>query len=93
MKKLLIIPFLLLLTACNTTPQVISSKEIVVVIPDNSFFNCPTLESFPNPEKLTDVQVARLILELYKDNKICKNSLESIKTFLEEAKRKAEAVQ
>ena len=91
MKKYLIIPLVLFLAACNSTPQVISSQKIIVVVPDETFFNCPTLKSFPNPEKLTDVQVARLILELYKDNQICKNSLESIKAFLEEAKRKAEA--
>ncbi|CAB4162522.1 hypothetical protein UFOVP787_53 [uncultured Caudovirales phage] len=90
MKKYLILPLFLILAACNT-PQVISSQKITVIIPDESLFNCPTLSSFPNPEKLTDVQVARLILELYKDNQICKNSLESIKAFLEEAKRKAEA--
>lgn len=90
MKKFVLIPILFLLAACGPTSQVVTSDKLVVVMPDETFFNCPTLKTFPNPEKLTDVQVARLIIELYKDNQICKNSIEGIKKFLEEAQKKLE---
>ena len=89
MKKLLIISFALALAGCNT-PQVLTSQRYQVVMPDNSMFVCPILRQYPDPSKLTDVQVARMLVELYKNNQICKNSIDTIKKFLEQSKASIE---
>lgn len=89
MKKLfLLLP--LLLTACSTTSQVITSKEQIVVEVPSSYYNCPTDVYIPDPKKLTDIQVARILVTLHKNNKVCKNSLNAIKKFIDEAKQTVE---
>jgi hypothetical protein len=60
-------------------------------MPQESMFNCPTLASFPEPRTLTDVQVARLIVQLYQNNTTCRNSMTTLRQFLENAKKAAEA--
>ena len=90
MKALFVIPLALTLAACNTTNPAIVTKQQIVILPDTSLYNCPTLNQFPNPNKLTDVQVARVIVNLYKNNQTCKNSILAIQKFLEESKRTVE---
>jgi len=80
-----IILLALMMGGCSST-QMLTTKEQVVILPSASMYNCPTLDSFPKPDTLTDLQVALLVVQLQKNNKICKNSIESIKRYLEEAK-------
>jgi hypothetical protein len=75
----------LFMGGCSST-QMLTTKEQIVILPSASMYNCPTLESFPKPDSLTDIQVAFLIVQLHKNNKICKNSIDSIKRYLEESK-------
>lgn len=90
MKKLFIIP-LLMLTACQTAePQLVRTK-IEVVTPDAAMYNCPVVTRYPDPEKLTDVQVAKLLVQLDRNNRTCKNSVDAIQKFLAEAKKVQEA--
>jgi uncharacterized protein YcfL len=89
MKKILIVSLALMLSGCNT-PQVLTSTRYQVVVPDNSMYKCPVLDTYPDPSKLTDVQVARTLVELYKNNQICKNSIDAIKKFLEQSKASIE---
>jgi hypothetical protein len=93
MKKLLIIP-MLLLTACATTddgvtPNLVTTK-LQVVLPDPIMYNCPFNKELPKAETLTDIEVAKTVLELYKNNKTCKNSMDSLKKYLEHAKKTIE---
>jgi len=88
MKKL--IPFIALaLTGCQTTSdtQLLTTKEQVVIVPSDSMYNCPTVSNLPDPKTLTDLQVAKLLFELNKNNSVCKNSVTSIKRYLDEAKK------
>ena len=88
MKKLvLLMP--LFLAGCGTT-RLLTTKEQVVILPSESMYNCPTVSYFPKPETLTDLQVARLLVELQRDNKVCKNSIDSIRRYLTEAKQSVE---
>ncbi len=86
--KLLLIPLIALgLIGCaKKSPNLIKEKIVVLQVPE-SYYNCPTVKSFPNPDKLTDIQVARLIVTLYQNNQTCKNSLEGIKKFIQEAEQ------
>lgn len=88
-KVLLVTPFLL--AACASEPVVVRSTQQIVVMPERSMFNCPTVATFPEPRTLTDVQVARLIVQLYQNNTVCRNSMNTLREFLENAKRTAEA--
>lgn len=85
MKKLLIIPVALFLAGCQSTQPNLIQNQIVVVKPDPSFYNCPVVSRLPNKDSLTDLQVAKLLVQLYKHNKSCKNSLDYIQKFLDEA--------
>lgn len=89
MKRILVLP-LMFLTACQTLePTVITTKH-TVIMPADSLYNCPTAVYYPKPETLTDVQTARLLVTLQKNNSVCKNSMNSIKRFLEESKKTVE---
>jgi predicted transcriptional regulator len=83
--KYYVLPLFILLGGCNAG-SVVTSTRYQVIVPDNSMYNCPTIKSFPNADKLSDADVARLILELYKNNQTCKNSIDAIKKFLERSK-------
>lgn len=82
MKKSILL-FSLFLAGCQTTDStILTANKLIVVKPTESMYNCPTIKSFPNPEKLTDIQVAKTIVTLYKNNIICKNSINAIQEFL-----------
>lgn len=85
----LVAPFLLI--GCASEPVVVRSTQQVVIMPERSMFNCPTIATFPDSRTLTDVQVARLIVQLYQNNTVCRNSMNTLREFLENAKRTAEA--
>ena len=81
----------ILLAGCATTPeQVIVRTEQIVIIPNDSLFNCPSVRRFPNPENLTDAQVAELLIALHRNNTNCQRNINAIKKSLEEAKKTAE---
>jgi hypothetical protein len=85
MKKYLIILFALLLTACNDSQQIITTYRYMVVHPAESMYHCPVLKQFPEWKTLTDKEVAKTVLTLYKNNLTCKSSIESIRKFLNDA--------
>ena len=91
MKKLMFIIPAILLAGCATTPeQVIVRTEQIVIIPKDSLFNCSSVRRFPNPENLTDAQVAELLIALHRNNTNCQRNINAIKMSLQEAKKTAE---
>jgi hypothetical protein len=92
MKKILLIAPALLLGGCLSTnpPAALVRTEQVVIIPDSALFNCPNVRRFPNPENLTDAQVAELLVTLHRNNTNCQRNINAIKQALEEAKKTAE---
>jgi hypothetical protein len=71
-------------------PQVITKTELQVVIPDRSMFYCQNVRRFPNPETLTDIQVAKLIIELHSKNTECQKNMNAVYKSLNEAKKATE---
>jgi hypothetical protein len=57
----------------------------MVVHPADAMYHCPVLKEFPDWKTLTDAQVAKTIVTLYKNNITCKSSIESIRKFLKDA--------
>jgi len=90
MRNLLITAVALLLSGCQTT-QLLTTKEQVVILPSENMYNCPTTTYYPKSESLTEIQVAKLMVDMNKNNKICKNSLDSIKRYLVESKASVES--
>ena len=76
----------LFLVACGSSPVLVRSNN-VVVMPEEVMFSCPTVDTLPASATLTDVQVARLIVQLYQNNTVCKNSMMTLRQFLENAQR------
>jgi uncharacterized protein YcfL len=83
--KFVVLLFALLLVGCNDTQQVITTYKYLVVRPDEAMYACPVLKEFPNWKTLTDAQVAKVIVQLHKNNLTCKSSIESIRKFLNDA--------
>ena len=81
----------LLLSACaSPDPVVVTSTKYRVVVPDETMFACDIVSQFPEARTLTDLQVARLLVELHQNNVRCRNSVVAIRQFLEDAKIRVE---
>ena len=85
MKKIILI--CLLLAGCNET-QVLTTTKYMVVHPAEAMYYCPVLKEFPDWRKLSDAQVAKTVLLLYKNNLTCKSSIESIREFLDKEEKR-----
>ena len=87
-KLLLVIPFLLL-AGCQSSPMLVQTK-LAVVTPPPEMYSCPIEKRFPNWQTLNDVEVAKTIVKLYKNNMICKASIDAIEKYLNNAKAQIE---
>ena len=86
MRKLILTVIIsLFLIGCNDQSQVLTSYKYMVVHPDEAMYKCPVLKEFPNWKTLTDSQVAKVVVQLHKNNLTCKSSIESIRKFLDDA--------
>ena len=92
MKYILLGIFALFLTACNSQTTVVTRIEYRVVEIPESILQCVRMnrDSLPNPNTLTDVQLARVIRTLWKNNETCANNMEAIKEYIRKAKETIE---
>ena len=91
MKILIAVVAMLGLTACASKPrQVITKTEIQVYVPDRSMFYCQNVRRFPNPDTLTDAQVAKLLVELHSKNTECQKNMNALYKSLDQAKKETE---
>lgn len=79
-----------ILTGCEPNQVVLNAPKPVVFIPDEKFFNCPTIDNFNITNRLTDGQIATLLVKLDTNNRVCKRSIDAIKAQLLEAKARLE---
>lgn len=85
MKKIIPLLIAILLAGCNDQTQIVSSYKYMVVHPAEAMYYCPVVKEFPNWKTLTDSQVAKLVVQLHKNNLTCKSSIESIRKFLDDS--------
>jgi hypothetical protein len=92
MRILLALIVTLSLAGCASAPppQFITKTELQVLVPERTMFYCQNVRRFPNPETLTDVQVAKLLVELHSKNTECQKNMNAVYKFLDEAKKKTE---
>jgi hypothetical protein len=81
MKYLVLIPLILSLGACAGNPTIISHENVAVSV-DEKMYRCPQVDRLPNPDTLTDSQVAKLLVHLQVNNKICYNSINTLKIYM-----------
>lgn len=86
MKKLVVLS-VILLAGCNSTG---TTTKLKVVTPPEQMYDCPIKKQWPNWKTLNDTEVARTVVELYKNNTRCKNSVDAIRKFLTNAKIRIE---
>lgn len=86
MKKVIIVTSLLL-GGCASDPIKLVAPEYKVVNIPEDFYNCPVMTKFPKPENLTNQQVGSLLLTVQQNNVKCKNSLDNIRKYMEEAEK------
>lgn len=79
----------LILGGCDekTLPPLIITKYRVVDIPPELYRSCPELSKLPKYQKLTDREVARLVIRLYNGHKACRDAILAIKSFIEAAQK------
>lgn len=86
MKKLvLLLP--LLLTGCSQTAVQLLAPEYKIVKAPYDMYECPVETKFPKAETLTNKQVGALILKLQKNNVTCKQKIEAVKQFYNDAEK------
>jgi hypothetical protein len=85
MKKLIIA--CLFLAGCQSTAV---SSKLTVVTPPDQMYDCPIKKQWPNWQKLNDTDVAKTVVELYKNNTRCKASIDAIQKYLADAKTRLE---
>ena len=86
MKKILVV--CLFLAGCQSTAV---STKLEVITPPEQMYDCPIKDKWPNWQKLNDTEVAKTIVELYKNNSRCKASIDAIRKFLTDAKARIES--
>lgn len=88
MKILAVLAICMGLAACGTpTSQVIESKVYVQATVPDKLLKCDLIARLPNPNTLTDAEVATLIARLYHDNAECHYNMEAIKKYEHSAKQ------
>ncbi len=93
MKKIgiiLLVPFVLAACTNPNTPKVIENKQIIVPIPSSRFFVCPQYQLEKPIDEYTEKDIADLIVTLETNNRVCKDSLNAIKAYLQDSKRRLE---
>ena len=86
MKKLILL-FPLLLTGCSQTAVQLLAPEYKIVKAPDDMYNCPVETKFPKADTLTNKQVGALILKLQKNNMTCKQQLDAVKQFYDDAEK------
>lgn len=82
MKKIILLVIAIGLAGCNDQQQIVTSYKYMVAHPSEAMYYCPVVKQFPKWQTLTDSQVAKLIVQLQKNNLTCKSSIESIRNFI-----------
>ena len=85
MKKILIV--CLMLAGCQSSAV---TTKLTVVTPPEQMYDCPIKDKWPNWKTLNDTEVAKTLVELYKNNSRCKASIDAIRKYLADSKARIE---
>lgn len=89
MKKLLVIPVLIMLAClagCDGDVQIVKHNNYIVVTPPSVLYNCPKI-TVPDTDHLTNKQIAAFVLKQYEANSVCRNNMAAIQDYVNKAKK------
>ena len=86
--KWIIISLAFLLLSCQTAPTIIDQTQTIVISPPETLFNCPQIKKsdIPNPETLTNQEIADFIKKYETNLRICGINMTKIKEYIINAK-------
>jgi hypothetical protein len=87
MKKVFLVLPLIFLTGCSQTAVQLIAPEYKIIKAPDDLYNCPVETKFPKADTLTNKQAGNLILKLQKNNVTCKQSLDAVKQFYDDAEK------
>ena len=90
MKRIFVVLLAMSLSACGPDSVFLRTEKPVVVVPDHDMFTCDSVV-LPNPDTLTIIQTAKLIVELKTALDTCKNNMSAVEEYLKKAKAKLES--
>ena len=76
------------LGGCNTDSVQPTINKYHVVLAPEAMYNCPQVSKWPDIKTLTDLQVAKQMVQLASANKICKSSMNALHSFYDKAAAK-----
>lgn len=85
--KRIILLFPLLLTGCSQTAVQLLAPEYKIVKAPDDLYNCPVETKFPKADTLTNKQVGNLLIKIQKNNVACKERLNAVKQFYDDAEK------
>lgn len=86
-RQLITLALIIGLAGCTgTEPVLVPTKQPVVVIPSKNLEACPDLPSIPDPDTLTQEEVAKLLVDLYEVASLCKMGDKAKTRLLQRAK-------
>ena len=71
----------------SSSTRTITIQETVIIEPPSTLLKCNKVEDLPDPSTLTNLQIAKLIADLDKNLRKCKVNIDSIKAYIEQAKK------
>lgn len=90
MKIFVLIMLSMLLTACNTTPKVLTKDVYITYNIPKTLYNCPQIRAkdFPHPDTATNQEISGFLVKLYTYNKTCGINMNAIKRYIEAAEKR-----
>lgn len=86
-KKLLLILAAFCMSSCGTPHIQPIATKYMVIMPEDQYFHGCDIVKMPNPKTLDNTQVAQLINDLVKVNKVCHNNNQAIHDYLVKAQQ------
>jgi hypothetical protein len=90
MRMLILLAIAIAISGCGPSVEFLTREKPVVVMPDREMFDCPDTVVIPDISTLTDLQVAKVVVELKSNLEVCRNKLKSLETFLIQSKKRLE---
>jgi hypothetical protein len=88
MRVIIVSLLALTLAGCVSSPppQLVTKTEAMVIVPEKQMFHCPSVKDYPNPDTLTDMEVAKLLIRMNTNNKQCQKNMDAIYDYLLKSK-------
>lgn len=74
----------------DTSTTIVTQQRVVIIEPPRTLYRCPQVSELPDPDTLTNQEVANIIVELSEANSVCKTNIDAIRDYVARAKANVE---